>query len=102
MLLRAMPDVEHMHGVALDSEENAVHVVARAVEELPYFLREMFVFRGQRTTRGKLIQGVDGLDDPRKPPRGSLRGVVAFPEIRRFDVRFGLRLNDDMAGHASC
>ena len=55
MLLCAVPDVEDMHGVALDGEEDAVYVVARAVEELPYFLREMLVLRGQRTTRRKLI-----------------------------------------------
>ena len=72
MLLCAVPDVEDMHGVALDGEEDAVYVVARAVEELPYFLREMLVLRSQRTTHGKLIQGVDGLDDARKPPRCSL------------------------------
>ncbi len=91
-----------MHGVTLDREEDAVHAVARAVEELPDFLREMLVLRRQGTTRGELIQGIDGFDDARKPPCGSLRGVVAFPEIRRLDVRFGLRLNDDVAGHASC
>jgi hypothetical protein len=55
MLLCAVPDVEHMHGVALDGEEDTVHVVARTVEELPYFLRIMLVLRGQWTTRGKLI-----------------------------------------------
>jgi hypothetical protein len=55
MLLRTVPNVEHMHGVALDGEEDTVHVVARTVEELMYFLREMFVFRSQRTTCGQLI-----------------------------------------------
>ena len=55
MLLRAVPYVEHMHGIALDGEEDAVYVVARAVEELPDFLRKMFVLRRQRTTRGELI-----------------------------------------------
>jgi hypothetical protein len=70
-----------MHGVTLDSEEDTVHVVARAVEESPYFLRKMHVLRSQRTTRGKLIQGIDGLGNPRKPSRCSLRGVVTFPQI---------------------
>ena len=96
MLLRAVPDMEHMHSVALNGEENTVHVVARAIEELPDFLREMLVFRSQRTTRGKLIQGIDSLDNPRKPLRCGLGCVVAFPQIRRLDFRFGLRLNDDM------
>ena len=55
MLLRAVPDVEHVHGVALNREEDTIHIVAGAIEELPYFLRKMFVLRSQRTTRGKLI-----------------------------------------------
>ena len=55
MLLRTVPDVEHMHGVGLDREEDAVRVVAWAVEELPDFLREMLVLGSQGTTRGKLI-----------------------------------------------
>ena len=61
MLLCAVPDMEHMHRVTLDGAEDTVHVVARAVEELPYFLRKMFILRSQRTPRGKLIQGVDGI-----------------------------------------
>jgi hypothetical protein len=92
MQLCAVPDVEHMHGVTLDGEEDTVHVVARAVEELPYFLRKMLVLRSQWTTRGKLSQGIDGLDNPRKPLRCSLGCVVAFPQIRRLDFRFGLQL----------
>jgi hypothetical protein len=86
MLLRAVADVEHMYGVVLDGEEDAVYVVARTVEELADFLGEMFVFGSQRTTGGKLIQGVDGFGDARKPPRGGLRGVVMFPEICRLDL----------------
>ena len=34
ILLCAVPDVEHMRGVALDGEEDTVRVVARTVEEL--------------------------------------------------------------------
>ena len=48
-----MSDMEHMHGVALDGEDDTVNVVARAVEELPYFLREMLILRSQGTTRRK-------------------------------------------------
>jgi len=55
MLLCAVPDVEHMHDVALNREENTVHIVARTVEELPYFLRKMLVYerpvRIQRISR---------------------------------------------------
>ena len=40
-----MPDMEYMHGVTFDSEENTIHIVARPVEELPYFLREILVLR---------------------------------------------------------
>src|SRR5215217_9326978 len=101
MVLCAVSDVEHMHGVVLDGKEDTVHVVARTVEELPYFLRKMLVLRSQRTPRGKLIQRIDDLDNPRKPSRCSLRGVVTLPQIRRLDFRFGLRLNDDVVGHAS-
>jgi hypothetical protein len=99
MLLCAVPDVEHMHGIVLNREEDTVRVVARAVEELPYFLRKMCVLRRQRTPRGKLIQGIDRFDNSGKPPRCSLRGVVAFPAIRRLDFRFGLRLNDWTCSH---
>ena len=68
VLLCPVPDVEYMHGITLNGEQNAEDIPPCAVEQLPDFLGKMPVFRGQRTARRQLFQGVDRVDNPRKPP----------------------------------
>jgi hypothetical protein len=101
-LLCTVPDVKHMHGVTLNREENVVHIAATPIEQLPYFFWQMLILWSQRTACGELIQGIDGLNDFRKSSCSGLGCAATYPQIRCLNFGFGLRLNDDAIGHASC
>src|SRR4051794_17824115 len=49
-------NVKHGHNLALNGEQDAVLVRLAAIDQLPHFKREIFVFRGKGTTGGKFTK----------------------------------------------
>ena len=56
-----MPDMEHLHGVAFDGEQDAIDMWLPTVQQLAKFNGRVWILRSELAPRGELRQGVDGL-----------------------------------------
>ena len=81
VLLRPVPDMEHMHGIPLDGEQDAEDIPPRAIEQLPDFFSKMPALRRERAPRREVFQRVDRFDKPDKPPGSGLGSVFRPVEI---------------------
>ena len=62
-----MADMEDVHRVLLDGEQDSVDVRPTAVKKLPHLERKPLVFRGQATSLGEMRERLDGLFQIEEP-----------------------------------
>ena len=95
-----VPNVEHMHGITLNGEQNTESFAPRAVEKLPDFFGKMPVLRGKWATFGEFVQGINSLDKSRKPTSGCLGRSCTTVLICGVEISLRIGLDDDAVAHA--
>jgi len=70
--------VQYIHRIALDREENPIHVGFAAVKELPHFKRKAQSLWSQGAAFWKPVERRYGLFQGDKPPNARLSGLLGY------------------------
>ena len=86
-----MPNMQHVHGVAFDREQDAVDMRSSTVEKLTELDGRVRILWSERATRRETHQGGDDGSEREEPPLSRFASLLrSEPVIDRRDVAFGL------------
>lgn len=71
-----MPDMEHLHCVAFEGEQDAIDMWLPTVKQLTQFNGRIWILRSELAPRGELRQGVDGLREGYEPTLSGVPGLL--------------------------
>jgi hypothetical protein len=87
----AMADMEHLHGVAFDGEQDAIDMWLPTVQQLAQFNGRVWILRSELAPRGELRQGVDRLFEVYEPTFSGVPGLLrSEPLVYGRNVAFRL------------
>jgi hypothetical protein len=90
-----MTDVENMHRIAMDGEQNSVRTDSFAVEQLANFHLEGLAFFSQWATLWKTLQAFDRYLQAIEPFHGTGWGMLGNPTKSFLHLRACRRLDDN-------